>query len=289
MVWGMRHTHSKGSPLQCRKIRHRKLLLHQGKHLLTFESLPKECTPPLNISLQIYQFRMRCHLCPNYIIIKTDPENRDYTIVSGAKRKTETYSAEDAETIQLDVKEEEKGGDDQVGDDPLKKLEKNVVNKQKAQSEVGRLKELIAISADVAEDDFASNQLLRGVFRTKKREFEREREDRFKKNVYFPLLQETEEEKEKDKDEFRSKNMMIQSRSKPSRCENLPCPSLARLTSPTFTLFSHVVNFTNLSLFLFLSLSARPLFSPSPTMPPLASSINPLHTKLMGKGSKPTT
>ena len=68
---------------------------------------------------------MKCHLCPNYIVIRTDPENRDYKIVSGASKKTETYSAEDAETIAIVAKEE--------GDyDPLKKLEKSHIDEVKA-------------------------------------------------------------------------------------------------------------------------------------------------------------
>ena len=28
----------------------------------------------------IYSFRMKCHLCPNKITIKTDPGNMDYVI-----------------------------------------------------------------------------------------------------------------------------------------------------------------------------------------------------------------
>jgi coiled-coil domain-containing protein 130 len=35
----------------------------------------------------IYQFRMKCHLCTNHWIIKTDPGNLDYVIVEGATRQ----------------------------------------------------------------------------------------------------------------------------------------------------------------------------------------------------------
>ena len=34
----------------------------------------------------VYQFRMKCHLCPNKIVIKTDPGNMDYIIMEGARR-----------------------------------------------------------------------------------------------------------------------------------------------------------------------------------------------------------
>ena len=34
----------------------------------------------------VYSFRMKCHLCPNKITIKTDPGNMDYVITEGARR-----------------------------------------------------------------------------------------------------------------------------------------------------------------------------------------------------------
>ena len=34
----------------------------------------------------VYQFRFKCHLCPNKITIKTDPGNMDYVITEGARR-----------------------------------------------------------------------------------------------------------------------------------------------------------------------------------------------------------
>tara|TARA_R110002050_G_scaffold8809_1_gene31818 strand:+ start:99 stop:647 length:549 start_codon:yes stop_codon:yes gene_type:complete len=58
------------------------------------------------------------------------------------------------------------------------------------------------------DDDFASNQLLRKSFRTKKKEINAEREDRFHKNIYFPLVEESEQEVEERKEEFRLKKLM---------------------------------------------------------------------------------
>ena len=47
----------------------------------------------------IYQFRMKCHLCPNHIEIKTDPGNLDYVIVSGARRQEKRNLEQDNGTV----------------------------------------------------------------------------------------------------------------------------------------------------------------------------------------------
>ena len=45
------------------------------------------------------RFRMKCHLCVNYIEMQTDPANCDYVIVSGAQRKEERWDMEDNEQV----------------------------------------------------------------------------------------------------------------------------------------------------------------------------------------------
>ncbi|PNJ13342.1 CCDC130 isoform 9, partial [Pongo abelii] len=47
----------------------------------------------------IYRFRMKCHLCVNYIEMQTDPANCDYVIVSGAQRKEERWDMADNEQV----------------------------------------------------------------------------------------------------------------------------------------------------------------------------------------------
>ncbi|KAK1342647.1 hypothetical protein QTO34_015413 [Cnephaeus nilssonii] len=47
----------------------------------------------------IYRFRMKCHLCINYIEMQTDPANCDYVIVSGAQRKEERWDMADNEQV----------------------------------------------------------------------------------------------------------------------------------------------------------------------------------------------
>ncbi|XP_031689235.1 coiled-coil domain-containing protein 130 homolog isoform X1 [Oncorhynchus kisutch] len=47
----------------------------------------------------IYRFRMKCHLCVNYIEMQTDPATCDYVIVCGAQRKEERWDMADNEQI----------------------------------------------------------------------------------------------------------------------------------------------------------------------------------------------
>lgn len=45
----------------------------------------------------LYEFRMKCHLCDNYYVIRTDPKNFDYELVEGCSRQEKRY---DPSTIQ---------------------------------------------------------------------------------------------------------------------------------------------------------------------------------------------
>lgn len=50
-------------------------------------------------SVSSTRFRMKCHLCVNYIEMQTDPATCDYVIVSGANRKEERWDMADNEQI----------------------------------------------------------------------------------------------------------------------------------------------------------------------------------------------
>lgn len=49
----------------------------------------------MNEGLVTLRFRMKCHLCVNYIEMQTDPASCEYVIVSGARRKEERWDPED--------------------------------------------------------------------------------------------------------------------------------------------------------------------------------------------------
>ena len=50
---------------------------------------------------------MKCQSCSNRSEIHTDPQNSEYSVVSGAKRKNEEYSAEEAGIAGKRLTEEE--------------------------------------------------------------------------------------------------------------------------------------------------------------------------------------
>jgi len=50
-------------------------------------------------STPIHEFKMKCHLCDQHFIIRTDPQNLDYVIESGARRKEQRWNMAENEQI----------------------------------------------------------------------------------------------------------------------------------------------------------------------------------------------
>lgn len=48
---------------------------------------------------------MKSACCKQEIVIQTDPKNCEYVIISGARKKTEDFDVEDAETLELPADE----------------------------------------------------------------------------------------------------------------------------------------------------------------------------------------
>ncbi|XP_056426277.1 probable splicing factor YJU2B [Hyla sarda] len=142
----------------------------------------------------IYRFRMKCHLCVNYIEMQTDPASCDYVIVSGAQRKEERWDMADNEQI-LTTEHEEK---QKLETDSMFRLEHGVKDKEKLQKAAPSLSELQEAQS-AWKDDFALNSLLRGKFREEKKQI-REEEERDqallkKTSLDLKLLPEVEEDK----------------------------------------------------------------------------------------------
>jgi len=54
-------------------------------------------------STPIYKFRMKCAMCDQHFEIKTDPQNQDYVILSGARRKEQRWDATQNEQVGLNL------------------------------------------------------------------------------------------------------------------------------------------------------------------------------------------
>jgi len=112
-------------------------------------------------STKIFQFRMRCHLCSGWIEIHTDPENCTYVVVSGGRRKVETWEPTPDDHI-IKLKDEETAK--KLAEDPFYKLEYATEDKRKAQEDVPVLDRLQKINESLY-DDFTMSQKMRKRFR----------------------------------------------------------------------------------------------------------------------------
>ncbi|XP_074166986.1 putative splicing factor YJU2B [Sminthopsis crassicaudata] len=142
----------------------------------------------------IYRFRMKCHLCVNYIEMQTDPANCDYVIVSGAQRKEERWDMADNEQI-LTTEQEKK---QKLETDAMFRLEHGTTDQSKLQKAIPSLSN-IQEAQSAWKDDFALNSMLRRKFREKKKAIKEEEEKTLalqtKANLSIPLVPETEEDR----------------------------------------------------------------------------------------------
>ncbi|KAL2086899.1 hypothetical protein ACEWY4_017958 [Coilia grayii] len=142
----------------------------------------------------IYRFRMKCHLCVNYIEMQTDPANCDYVIVSGAQRKEERWDmAENEQILTTERSEKEK-----LETDAMYKLDHGGKDREKLRAALPSLNEL-QDHQSAWKDDFHLNSSLRKKFRGEKRviaeQEEKDNEVRKRTNLSIPLVPEKEEDK----------------------------------------------------------------------------------------------
>eukprot|EP00878_Enallax_costatus_P017339 GHUV01018211.1.p1 GENE.GHUV01018211.1~~GHUV01018211.1.p1 ORF type:complete len:329 (+),score=119.30 GHUV01018211.1:768-1754(+) len=116
-------------------------------------------------STKIWAFTMRHH-CGCKITIQTDPQNAEYIVTDGARRKIEQYDAEDAQTIELPDANEQAA----EAMDPLASLEKKTVQAQRAAEGRRQLSVLAEESQQRNQDSYALNKQLRAAMRQSKKE-----------------------------------------------------------------------------------------------------------------------
>jgi len=154
-------------------------------------------------STPIFSFRMKCHLCSNWIEIHTDPKNTEYIIVSGARRKIEEWNPEENGSIALtDEKEKEK-----LESNAFYKLENDLKNKRKAEESVPLLTQLQKLSNRQWKDPYTSSYIIRKKFRERKKQEKQQQEEdqKFKDKhlLSIELLPETEDDQKNAKKAFK--------------------------------------------------------------------------------------
>ncbi|KAA3679732.1 coiled-coil domain-containing protein 130, partial [Paragonimus westermani] len=111
-------------------------------------------------STPIYKFTMPCHLCAGVIVMQTDPQNFDYIILEGARRKTQKWDPEENEQLVVaDAAEKKK-----LALDAMYHLEHDVKDKVKGTTAAVTLQQL-EHERETLKDDFILNQIARKQFR----------------------------------------------------------------------------------------------------------------------------
>lgn len=143
----------------------------------------------------VYEFNMKCHLCDNHFIIKTDPGNLDYEILSGARRQENRWDPLENSQVVPETKETQK----RLFDDPMYKLEHGSNDLEAGSSAGPRLARLFQRNEDTWSDTYTLNQTLRKYFRQKDKDLKlRAATDRDllrKSCLDIPLVNETDEDK----------------------------------------------------------------------------------------------
>jgi coiled-coil domain-containing protein 130 len=111
-------------------------------------------------STPVHEFKMKCHLCDNHFVIRTDPKNLDYVIISGARRKEQRWNMAENEQIVT----EEKSDIKRLSIDPMFSLEHEVNDKEKMVKLAPTLRELEEVRKEW-KDDYALNTAARNLFR----------------------------------------------------------------------------------------------------------------------------
>ncbi|PIO64699.1 hypothetical protein TELCIR_13663 [Teladorsagia circumcincta] len=118
----------------------------------------------------LYEFRMKCHLCDNYYVIRTDPKNFDYELVEGCTRQEKRFEPTDVDQVNTS----DSAFSHKLAADAMFKTEHHEEDKGKATNDEVRMEKIEWVQERL-RDDFAANQALRAQFRKEKRELNEKR------------------------------------------------------------------------------------------------------------------
>jgi coiled-coil domain-containing protein 130 len=114
------------------------------------------------LTTAIWHFRMKCHLCSNWIEMETDPENNNYKMISGARQKIETWEHDEEAHVLKPMDEEDAR---KLVDDPLFRIEHQRQDEERKLADVPRVQQLLNRSDAILKDDYDMSKMLRQKFR----------------------------------------------------------------------------------------------------------------------------
>nr|KJB27772.1 hypothetical protein B456_005G010000 [Gossypium raimondii] len=102
-----------------------------------FNSRKEDVIGETYLGIQIFRFYFKCTKCSAEMTIKTDPQNSDYVVESGATRNFEPWRAEDEEA----EKEKQKRESEEMGD-AMKSLENRTLDSKREMDILAALDEM---------------------------------------------------------------------------------------------------------------------------------------------------
>ncbi|CAI5724876.1 unnamed protein product [Peronospora effusa] len=135
-------------------------------------------------SSTVWEFRISCANCSGELVIRTDPKERSYELVSGLLKKADAENVEELQTERLN----EPGLAVKLQNDPFFRLEHEKEDQRTAKKRSRGLKALMQLQDAEFKDDFASNSALRAQFRSKKKHLESNQQEAKRLGIGIPLL-----------------------------------------------------------------------------------------------------
>lgn len=102
-----------------------------------FNSRKEDVIGETYLGIQIFRFYFKCTRCSAELTMKTDPQNSDYVVESGATRNFEPWRAEDEETDEMKKKREA----EEMGD-AMKSLENRTLDSKREMDILAALDEM---------------------------------------------------------------------------------------------------------------------------------------------------
>ncbi|PIA35949.1 hypothetical protein AQUCO_03400086v1 [Aquilegia coerulea] len=124
-----------------------------------FNSRKEDVIGETYLGIQIFRFYFKCTKCSAELTMKTDPQNSDYVVESGASRNYEPWRAEDEEAD----KEKRKRDSEEMGD-AMKSLENRTLDSKREMDILAALDEMKSMKSRHA--GVSSEELLEALQRT---------------------------------------------------------------------------------------------------------------------------
>ncbi|CAO3608229.1 unnamed protein product [Cunninghamella echinulata] len=114
-------------------------------------------------STPILQFRMKCHLCNNWIEIHTDPQHAEYVVVSGARKKVETWQPDKEDNVIILHGNDDNGKNikEKLEQDPIFRLEHGIQDKSASAAKIPVLTQLQRLNDQQWKDPYTLSQQIR--------------------------------------------------------------------------------------------------------------------------------